>query len=243
MTDQAMQNHIIDRAEVFLVGPDVERYTWAEGMTDQYMVNIILRLTARSGLQGLAGAAMITPHGFDRSVGEALRAVLPDLIGKSPAYREALWRSMRNFGTPMVPQAHSLIDIALWDMAARHAGLPLYQLLGGARDDDDVFDLHLSLGYQHSWRNSKIYRENTILQTGLARGGFTSTNLNVAKSSQTISRLNTRADIGVFKDIALVVRVPVILSDDRELTANGGTLQTTTLQGAPGLAATDISVI
>jgi hypothetical protein len=103
-----------------------------------------------------------------------------------------------------------------------------------AFDDDDVFDLHLSLGYQHSWRNSKIYRENTILQTGLARGGFTATNLNVAKSSQTISRLNTRADIGLFRDIALVVRLPVILSDDRELTANGGTLQTTTLQGAPG---------
>ena len=31
--DQAMQDHIIDRAEVFLVGPNTERYTWAEGMT------------------------------------------------------------------------------------------------------------------------------------------------------------------------------------------------------------------
>jgi L-alanine-DL-glutamate epimerase-like enolase superfamily enzyme len=132
--DQAMQHHIVDRAEVFLVGPDVERYTWAEGMSDQYMVNIILRLTAKSGLQGIAGAAMITPHGFDRSVGEALRAVLPDIIGTSPAHREALWHRLRNLGTPMVPQAHSLIDIALWDMAARHAALPLYQLLGGARD-------------------------------------------------------------------------------------------------------------
>jgi hypothetical protein len=103
-----------------------------------------------------------------------------------------------------------------------------------AFDDGDVFDLHLSLGYQHSWRNAKIYRENSILQTGLARGGFTASNLNVAKSSQTISRLNTRADIGVFKDISLIIRVPVILSDDRELTANGGTLQSTTLVGVPG---------
>ena len=40
-----MLNERIERAEVFVVGPDTERYTWAEGMSDQYMVNIILRLT------------------------------------------------------------------------------------------------------------------------------------------------------------------------------------------------------
>jgi hypothetical protein len=101
-------------------------------------------------------------------------------------------------------------------------------------DDDDVFDLQLSLGYQHTWKNSNIYRENSILQTGLARGGYTSTNLNVASSSQKISRLNTRADIGVYRDIALIFRMPVILSDDRKLEAEGSTFQSTTLQGAPG---------
>ena len=41
------------------------------------MANIILRLTAASGLQGIAGAAMITSHGFDRSVGETLRSCCP----------------------------------------------------------------------------------------------------------------------------------------------------------------------
>lgn len=128
-----MRSSRIERAEVFVVGPDVERYTWAEGMTDQYMVNIVLRLTTQDGLEGVAGAAMITAHGFDRSVGETLRYLLPDLIGQTPAEREALWYRLRNLGTPQVPQAQSLIDIALWDMTARHAGLPLYQLLGGAR--------------------------------------------------------------------------------------------------------------
>ena len=49
------------------------------------MANIILRLTAASGLQGIAGAAMITSHGFDRSVGETLRYLLPDVIGRTPA--------------------------------------------------------------------------------------------------------------------------------------------------------------
>jgi len=123
----------IDHAEVYLVGPETEKFTWAEGMSDQYMVNIILRLHTKGGLEGLAGAAMIVGHSFDRSVGETLRYLLPDIIGRSPAEREAIWHQTRHLGTPLVPQAQSLIDIALWDMTAKHANLPLYQLLGGAR--------------------------------------------------------------------------------------------------------------
>jgi L-alanine-DL-glutamate epimerase-like enolase superfamily enzyme len=133
MGDHFMLKERIERAEVFVVGPDVERYSWAEGMSGQYMVNIVLRLTAKSGLQGISGAAMINAHSFDRSVGETLRYLLPDIIGQSPAEREDIWHRHRNLGTPQVPQAQSLIDIALWDMTARYAKLPLYQLLGGAR--------------------------------------------------------------------------------------------------------------
>jgi hypothetical protein len=101
-----------------------------------------------------------------------------------------------------------------------------------AFDDDDIFDLHLSLGYQHSWKSAKIYRESSAPQ--LSTGGFTPSNLQVAKYSQDVGRLNTRADIGVYKDIAIVVRMPVILSDDRSLDQNGSTPQSTTLAGAPG---------
>jgi L-alanine-DL-glutamate epimerase-like enolase superfamily enzyme len=128
-----MKDLRIERAEVFVVGPETERYTWAEGMSEQFMANIILKLTTAGGLEGIAGAAMISPHTFDRSVGETLRWLLPDLMGATFEEREALWVRMRTLGTPEVPQARSLIDIALWDMAAKAAGLPLYQMLGGAR--------------------------------------------------------------------------------------------------------------
>src|SRR6185369_7537854 len=57
-----------------------------------------------------------------------------------------------------------------------------------AFDDDDLFDLHLSLGYQHSWKNAKIYRETEIAQ--ISTGGFVPSNMNVAKYQQDISRLN-----------------------------------------------------
>src|SRR5215470_6179329 len=106
----SMKDLRIDRAEVFVVGPETERYTWAEGMSEQYMANIILKLTTAGGLEGIAGAAMISSHSFDRSVGETLRWVLPDLMGATCEERETLWVRMRTLGTPEVPQARSLID-------------------------------------------------------------------------------------------------------------------------------------
>ena len=117
-----------------MVGPDVERYSWAEGMSGQYMVNIILRLTAKSGLQGISGAAMINAHGFDRSVGETLA------LSASRHDRPIACRARRCCGTAIAISARrrcrrrnrSSIS-RLWDMTARYAKLPLYQLLGGAR--------------------------------------------------------------------------------------------------------------
>ena len=129
-----MQDLMIERADVHVVGPETERYAWAEGMSEQFMTNTVLRLTTRGGLEGIAGAVMCSSHAFDRSVAETLRWLLPDVIGRSPLEREAVWYRLRSLNTPLVPQAHSLVDIALWDLAAKAAGLPLWQMLGGARN-------------------------------------------------------------------------------------------------------------
>lgn len=67
----------------------------------------------------------------------AASAVKPWLLGKDPLYREALWHESRVqdrwWGhTPIY--TYGPFDIALWDITARRAGLPLFQLLGGYRD-------------------------------------------------------------------------------------------------------------
>jgi L-alanine-DL-glutamate epimerase-like enolase superfamily enzyme len=128
-----MRDLAIDRAEVWVVGPETERYAWALEMPAQFMSNTILKLTTAGGLEGVAGAAMCSSHEFDRSIAETLRYLLPEIMGRSPFEREALWYRLRSLNTPLVPQAVSLIDIALWDMAGKLAGLPLHRLLGGAR--------------------------------------------------------------------------------------------------------------
>jgi hypothetical protein len=105
-----------------------------------------------------------------------------------------------------------------------------------AFDDDDLFDLHLSLGYQSTWKSAKILRESALTDSGFSDGGYSRANLNVAEYSQRISRLNTRADIGLYKDVALIVRMPIVLSDDRELKGLSGSdgNQAFALAGAPG---------
>lgn len=105
-----------------------------------------------------------------------------------------------------------------------------------AFDDDDLFDLHLSLGYESKWRSSKILRETSLSDPGFSDGGYSRANLNVAQYEQRVSRLNTKAEIGLYKDVALIIRLPVILSDDRELKGLEGSdnNQSFALQGAPG---------
>ena len=105
-----------------------------------------------------------------------------------------------------------------------------------AFDEGDLFDLHLSLGYQSTWTSAKILRETSLTDAGFSDGGYARSNLNVAEYEQRVSRLNTRADIGLFRDIALIIRMPIILSDDRELRGLSGSekKQSFTLQGAPG---------
>src|SRR3954468_5703622 len=105
-----------------------------------------------------------------------------------------------------------------------------------AFDDKDPFDLNLSLGYESTWTSSVIHRDSSVAQAGLGGGGFTQSNLNVAQYRQTTSRLLTRADIGLYKDVALVIRVPIILSDDRQLSGIDGSekQQSVSLAGDPG---------
>lgn len=128
-----MRDLEIERVQVYAVGPETERYTWATNHTPQYVTNTIARIITKGGLEGVAGAMSVTEFGFSAAVAETMRSMLPLLIGASPLERERLWYRLQPLDLPLAPQAQSIIDIALWDLLAKHAGLPLYQMLGGPR--------------------------------------------------------------------------------------------------------------
>lgn len=125
---------LIDRVEVRVVAPHVQKYTWSHDLPEQFMTNTIVRITTDDGAEGIAGVSNYTSFDFDRYTAETIRHLAPILPGRNPLHREALWRDMWSRVFPLCPGAMAAIDIALWDLLGRQAGLPLWQLLGGARD-------------------------------------------------------------------------------------------------------------
>ena len=76
------------------------------------------------------------PHSQGQGLAETVVAVIkPMLTGRDPFDRENIWHSMveRSIGGVSMFIAGA-IDVALWDIAGKAAGLPIYKLLGGYRD-------------------------------------------------------------------------------------------------------------
>jgi L-alanine-DL-glutamate epimerase-like enolase superfamily enzyme len=107
-----------------------------------------LRIDTDAGVSG-TGYTVTVGHG-----GAVLRAVIDtlyiaDLIGRDPHDVREIWQQLY-FGKAhwigragATTMAQSAVDIALWDILAKAAGLPLWQLLGGARAADiPIYNTH-----------------------------------------------------------------------------------------------------
>ncbi len=94
---------------------------------------VTLKITTDQGIYGIGDATL---NGREKSVVSYLEDYLiPALIGRDPQqiediwqffYRGAYWRR-----GPIGMTALAAIDVALWDIKAKLANMPLYQLLGG----------------------------------------------------------------------------------------------------------------
>jgi L-alanine-DL-glutamate epimerase-like enolase superfamily enzyme len=80
------------------------------------------------------------------------REVAPELIGEDPSDIGRLWTRLVWAGASVgrsgaATQAIAAVDVALWDLKARRAGLPLAKLLGAHRDSVRCYDT--SGGFLH----------------------------------------------------------------------------------------------
>ncbi|HEY2418959.1 MAG TPA: D-mannonate dehydratase ManD [Steroidobacteraceae bacterium] len=95
---------------------------------------VTLKLETSEGIHGVGDATL---NGRELAVASYLTDhVIPCLIGRDPHQIEDIWQYLYRGAYwrrgPVTMSAIAAVDMALWDIKGKIAGLPLYQLLGGA---------------------------------------------------------------------------------------------------------------
>ncbi|HUQ94578.1 MAG TPA: enolase C-terminal domain-like protein [Bryobacteraceae bacterium] len=159
---------------------------YADGSISSMQRLVIAKVeTSEPGLYGLGCASFVFRPG---AVAAFLEKYLkPFVIGKDPDHIEDLYHSMNVSGLwrggPIENYAVSGIDMALWDIKAKRAGMPVYQLIGGrtrgavlcygdaggntGSEMADSVAMAVSRGFRHIRLN---YRPNTVSATPGVQG-------------------------------------------------------------------------
>jgi mannonate dehydratase len=126
---------------------------------------VLLKIVTDAGIYGVGDGTL---NGRELAVAEALREhIAPLLIGRDPdqiedtwqyLFRGAYWR-----GGPVLNSALAAVDLALWDIKGKRAGLPVYSLLGGKTR-------HGALAYTHA--TGETFAEVTDNARALIERGF-----------------------------------------------------------------------
>ncbi|MCX4816810.1 racemase [Streptomyces sp. NBC_01239] len=152
-------------------------FRWRDGLSGSAPAGdgAVLRIGTDEGVEGVAVFARPGAHSTLRDLVD--RVFRAELLGADPFQREWLWHRVweldRIHELPL--PTLGLIDIALWDLAGRYHGEPVWRLLGGFRDTIpayaststfsstaeflDVADQCLALGYRgiklHAWGDAR----------------------------------------------------------------------------------------
>ena len=94
---------------------------------------VTLKIETRSGITGLGDATL---NGRELAVASYLQDhVVPNLIGRDAGRIEDIWQFLYRGAYwrrgPVTMTAIAAVDVALWDILGKLAGLPIHQLLGG----------------------------------------------------------------------------------------------------------------
>ncbi len=133
---------------------------------------LVVKIETDEGIYGLGESGL---SGRELAVVGALRHFREFLIGQDPMQRGRIWqelyRSQYFEGGRVLLAAQSAIDIALYDIAGKALGVPVYQLLGGKQRDTipcfatasgstgDELLASAKLLWEHGWR---VIRTGTL---------------------------------------------------------------------------------
>lgn len=124
----------IERIELRVLDPG-RSVRWTERANQCYVSTTLVSITDSDGAVGVAGVEGFAYSPGDRTTLESVHGMWPLLRGQPIDVGPELGGAVRSGVVfPYVTNGLSLVDMALWDLRAQHAGVPLWRLLGGQRE-------------------------------------------------------------------------------------------------------------
>jgi L-alanine-DL-glutamate epimerase-like enolase superfamily enzyme len=125
--------------EIHAVGTHSTTARYSSHENPWHEVNNILRIKTANGQEGISGVDSYYEGDFSNELLQELQGVSAELLALETLDPVEVGRQLAKNRPDLSDAARSSIDIALWDLAARRAGIPLYQLLGAKRDSIESY--------------------------------------------------------------------------------------------------------
>jgi D-galactarolactone cycloisomerase len=169
----------ITRLEVFtLKAPQSGRPHWVSHFIVPTANEILVRIYTDEGIDGFGLATSYTPIDF---AVKAFKSGIGDLIiGEDPLAPERVYKKLfalttsrmaseKGWSREAVIRISSAIDIALWDIVGKTAGLPLYRIFGGFRSEVPAY---VTCGYYRDGKDDAELRDEVQKLVEQGHTGF-----------------------------------------------------------------------
>jgi D-galactarolactone cycloisomerase len=207
-----------------LRAPDTGRPHWVSHFIVPKANEILVRMQTDAGVEGIGIATSYTPieaavHAFRTGIGELV-------VGADPLAPERLYRKLfgltwqrlafeKGWSREALVRISAAVDIACWDIIGKVAGLPLYRLFGGFRDEVPCY---VTCAYYRDGKTMSELRDEIQMLKAQGHTGF-------------------KAKAGgapLAEDLERMALVREIIGDDRDLMidVNRGWDLATAIEGA-----------
>lgn len=215
----------ITKLEIYILrAPDTGRPHWVSNFIVPRANEILVRMHTDEGIEGIGIATSYTP--IEAAI-KAFRSGIADLIvGEDPLAPERLYQKLflltsqriaseKGWTREAIVRISAAMDIAAWDIVGKVAGLPLYRLFGGYRNEVPCY---VTCAYYRNGKDMAELRDEMQMLKAQGHTGF----------KGKVGGLSLKEDI---ERMALVREV---IGDDKELMVdvNRGWDLATAIEGA-----------
>lgn len=169
----------ITRLEVYaLRGPKVLRPHWTSHFVVPTGNEILVKMHTSAGIQGFGLATSYTP--LDPLIKPWKNGLADLIVGEDALAPERLYKKLfglttsrtaseKGWSREAIIRTSAAVDIACWDIMGKAAGLPLYRLFGGFRDEVPVY---ATCGYYRDGKDEAELRDEVQMMLDQGHTGF-----------------------------------------------------------------------